>query len=278
VLAALVEEVKARAGALGAAVAAAEEAAAALGGSDLVVDWTASKEQATIGFLGYAWERVPSTVSGLGTIRYDESRPETWRVPLVTKVDAAIRVRVPRAGYVVPPAHADRVIEKLTLHGIESRRLEQARPSFDVATFRAAEVEFAKRPYEGCMTAKVRGRWSAEKRDLPAGALFVPVAQPRARLLVHLLDPEAPDSLVSWGFFNSMFEKKEYLELYVAEEIAAGMMRDDPALKTEFLKRLQDDEAFAKDPAQRLEFFHRRHPSWDDRPERYPVMRVDAAP
>jgi hypothetical protein len=55
------------------------------------------------------------------------------------------------------------------------------------------------------------------------------------------------------------------------------MLKKDPALRKEFAQRLNDDPAFASNPAARLDFFYRRHPSWDDRYNLYPVYRVDAA-
>ena len=93
-----------------------------------------------------------------------------------------------------------------------------------------------------------------------------------------LLEPQAPDSLAAWGWFNAHFERKEYMEDYVAEDVARAMLAENPALKAEFERRLREDEAFAKDPAARLEFFYRRHPSWDDRHNLYPVLRLDRAP
>jgi hypothetical protein len=96
--------------------------------------------------------------------------------------------------------------------------------------------------------------------------------------VVALFEPRAPDSFVSWGFFNQAFERKEYMEAYVTEEVAAGMLERDPALKTEFQRRLSTDAAFAANPAARLDFFYQRHPSWDERFNLYPVYRLDAEP
>ena len=55
--------------------------------------------------------------------------------------------------------------------------------------------------------------------------------------------------------------RDRYMEDYVAEEQAELMLAQDPALKTEFEKRLREDAEFAKSPAQRLDFFYRRHPA-----------------
>ena len=53
------------------------------------------------------------------------------------------------------------------------------------------------------------------------------------------------------------------------------MLKKDPALKKEFERKLSEEPDFAKSPAARLDFFHRRHSSWDERFNLYPVYRVD---
>jgi hypothetical protein len=123
----------------------------------------------------------------------------------------------------------------------------------------------------------VTGAWKNQRADLAAGSLFVPIAQPKARLLMALLEPQAPDSYLAWGFFNNRFERKEYMEDYVAEEVAREMLKD-PAVKAEFEARLASDKAFAASPEQRLDFFARKHSSWDTHYQVYPVLRTDTAP
>ena len=133
-----------------------------------------------------------------------------------------------------------------------------------------------KEPYEGRQTLRVEGAWTRERRDIPAGSLFVPIAQPKSRLVVHLFEPPAPDSFVAWGWFNAHFERKEYMEAYVAESVAQEMLAD-PAVKKDFEAWIADPE-IAKDPHKRLDFFYRRHPSFDERLNLYPVFRLDAVP
>jgi dihydropteroate synthase len=124
----------------------------------------------------------------------------------------------------------------------------------------------------------VQGGWKPEPRALDRGALFVPIAQPKARLVMAMLEPQAPDSLLAWGAFNNAFERKEYMEEYVAEDVAREQMAADPALAAEFRKKVESDPVFAKNPSARLEFFARRHTSWDERFNLYPVMRANVAP
>jgi hypothetical protein len=129
--------------------------------------------------------------------------------------------------------------------------------------------------FEGRQMLKVNGEWASDRRPIGKGSLFVPIAQPLALLVAHLLEAAAPDSLLTWGFFNAAFEHKEYMEDYVAEEVALDMLGKEPSIKAEFDKKLQDPQ-FKQDPVARLEFFYRRHPSWDKRLNLYPVLRVGA--
>ncbi|WP_437640793.1 M14 family zinc carboxypeptidase [Sorangium sp. So ce854] len=275
-LAALFERAASGAGALRAAADRADAAAARLAGAPFVLRHRAGPVPRLFPFRGFAYERRASEISGATWTRYDESRPEIWRVPLFDRIEPDLTVTAPAAGYVVPAAHAAWVADKLRLHGVRFEPLPEARPGLSVEAFRADAVAFEP-SFEGRTPVKLQGAFRSERLDLPRGSLFVPIAQPRAPLVLHLLEPLAPDSLVAWGFFNAAFERKEYMEPYVAEEEARRMLAADPALRAEFEARLRDP-AFAKDPAARLDFFYRRHPSWDERVNLVPVYRVAASP
>jgi hypothetical protein len=252
---------------------AADERARALAGTPVVLSYTNTDAVRTVDIRGYEYTREPSAVSGQTWIRYDSTRPTIWKLPLKYEVKPALTVTAPTKGYFVPAAHAAWLSERLAAHGIEFERLATPRPGAAVQTFRTDKVTTEAATVEGRSRTTVRGSWRDEPRDIGAGALFVPIAQPKARLVMSLLEPQAPDSFVSWGFFGTAFEKKEYLENYVAEDVARRMLEQDPALRKEFERRLHEDASFAGRPEARLEFFHRRHPSWDERYGMYPVFR-----
>lgn len=254
----------------------ADIAAASLGGRQESLTYVAVPAARTVEFRGYAYTRTTSDVSGALMTRYDETTPQVWRVPLKDDIRPGIVVEAPGAGYLVPAAEAAWVAAVLKTHGVEYRLLGKAWQG-DAQVFRATKSSFGSASVETHQRLTVEGDWTRESRATPAGALFVPIAQPRARLVMALLEPKAPDSLLAWGRFNNAFERKEYMEDYVAEAVAREMLRD-PAVKAEFERRLREDTAFAQSPAARLEFFYRRHPSWDERYQLYPVLRVDAAP
>ena len=268
----------------------ADAAASRLGGAEVILDYTSGWREPMPGaqsgvsgatgtklidFPGYAYTRERSPISGAQVTIYDPKRPQLWRVPLRDEVAPALVVKAPLGGYVVPCEWAAQIGPRLALHGIRFEAVGAASSNVPVEAFRATQAIFSAAPFEGRMRLQLSGSWQRESQDIGVGALFVPIAQPGARLLMHLLEPQAPDSYASWGFFNACFEQKEYMEPYVAEQIARTLLAETPGLKEEFERRLKDDAAFAAAPRARLEFFLRRHSSWDAQLNLYPVLRVD---
>ncbi|MBW8367292.1 MAG: M14 family metallopeptidase [Arenimonas sp.] len=247
------------------------------GTAPMPLTFAATDQARLIDFRGYEYTRTPSDVSGALMTRYDETKPQVWRVPLRDVVEPVLSVAPPAAGYLVPAEHAERVGAKLALHGVAFRKIG-ALPQAAVQVFRAESAKPAAASFEGHQRLDVTGEWADETQDIAAGALFVPIAQPRSRLLVAMLEPQAPDSLLAWGNFNNHFEQKEYMEGYVAEAVARDMMARDPALKARFEQQIKDDPAFAASPQARLQYFHRLHSSWDGRLDLYPVLRMSAVP
>jgi hypothetical protein len=256
----------------------ADERATHLGGQSVALDYKATDAAHAIDFLGYAYTRTPSDVSGALMTRYDEHTRQVWHIPLRSDVRPIASVVAPTGGYIVPAAHAAWVAEKLRQHGVNFRTLGHAIPHAAIEAFRADKATFAASSNESHQRLTLAGSWKPGTREIGAGALFVPIAQPKARLVVELFEPQAPDALVAWGEFNNAFEQKEYMEAYVAEDVARKQLAADPALAAAFKKKLADDPAFAKDPDARLDFFYRRSPSWDERFDLYPVMRTAIVP
>lgn len=253
----------------------ADTRAAQLGGKPVPLSYKATDAVRTIDFLGYEYTRTPSDISGALMTRYDESKPQVWKVPLRNTIVPDTVVVAPKGGYLVPPEHAAAVSRWLLRHGIRYRVLVNTTSHVKVQSFVADKVKFGTASVEGHQRADLSGSWRDDEADIRAGALYVPMAQPEARLLVNILEPTAPDSMAAWGEFNNAFERKEYMEGYVAEEQAREMLARNPALKAEFEKKLKDDPEFAKSPGARLDFFYRRHPAWDRDTFRYPVLRTD---
>lgn len=261
-----------------AAAALADRDGAALGGSMVAIDYALTEKSTLVDFRGFAYTRAPSDVSGAPMTTYHRGQPQHWRVPLRGDLQPSQFARAPGGGYFVAAGYALQIVPRLRSHDIGFVSIDAQLQPQNVEVFRATAVQFAAEPYEGRCRAALRGEWRQEAVTICAGAIFVPIAQPRARLLMALLEPLAPDSFAAWGFFNAAFERKEYMEAYVAEQEARRMLASDPALAAEFANRLRDDAGFAADPAARLDFFYQRHPAWDQRLGLCPVFRSDSGP
>jgi hypothetical protein len=217
-------------------------------------------------------EVVEGEVGGDPYVRYG-AEPVQIEVPVFEQLEVTLEVDAP-AGYLVPRQYAE-LARRLQLHGVVVFQLWND-VTLPVEMVRLDEVTFADQPYQGRHRVEVDA-WTVERfedRFFPAGTYWVSLGQPLAKVVVHLLEPCAPDSFFAWGFLSSIMERKEYFERYVMEPLAQQMMRDDPALAAEFEQRLVEDEAFAADSWARLDFFYQRSGHADPDWRLHPIARV----
>jgi murein tripeptide amidase MpaA len=215
-----------------------------------------------------------SEVSGAVRVLFG-TKPVDLTVPLYDDVRVTASAPAPLY-YIVPPQWKE-VIEVLAAHGLKLQRL-LAPATIEIESYRFSEAKWAAAPFEGRVMPTYKTSRVQEKRLFPAGSVLVPLAQPAAHVIMHLLEPEGPDSFVAWGFFNAIFEQKEYGEDYVVEKLAREMLQKDENLRREFEKRLMSDPKFAASPRERLRFFYERSPYWDQQMNLYPVGRITSEP
>ena len=98
--------------------------------------------------------------------------------------------------------------------------------------------------------------------------------QRTARVIAHILEPKAPDSYLYWGFFDAIFEQKEYAESYVMESLARKMLAEDPELKKEFEQKKTDNPDFTNNFWAILNWFYSKTPYWDQKKNVYPVGKI----
>ena len=234
------------------------------------LDFELTDESTPFELKAFTYETEQSDVSG-------ELRVIYGREPLDLTIPMYDRFRVKSA--VAPPLHYivpvqwTNVIEVLHAHGVRFRSLAET-IEIEVESYRFTNVRWPYEPFEGRHMPQFVVERATETREFPGGSVVVPVAQPLGKLVLNLLEPEAPDSFAKWGFFNAIFEEKEYAEHYVLETLAREMMKQDPNLKREFQELLASDPDFAASPAARLRFFYKRSPYWDPQMSLYPVGRI----
>jgi hypothetical protein len=248
----------------------------------LQIDWD-GKGSTPFLFHGYEYKRELSPVSGYFWMQYSHTPIDTT-LPFQTgaKVTASTE---PPAAYIIPRqwAHA---IDVLAAHQVDMRRTT-ADWTGKVETYKCSGMQWQGPPFEGrhpIMAGEGAGNEPGkfgscdlvtESRTFPKGSVVVELNQRLSRVAIQWLEPVAPDSAMRWGFFDPIFEQREYGEFYVTEKLARDMMAKDPALKAEFEKKVETDPKFAGDPAARLEFFYDRSP-WGaaNKVGEYPVGRL----
>ena len=218
----------------------------------------------------FQYETDESEISGDLRVVYGRE-PIDLTIPMYQTFRVTTAVSPP-LHYIVPVQWTD-VIEVIHAHGLQFRSLAET-ATVEVESYRFINVRWPSAPFEGRHMPQFDVERVNEAREFPAGSIVVPLGQPLGKLALNLLEPQAPDSFVKWGFFNAIFEEKEYAENYVLEALAREMLAADPDLKREFEDALENDPDLAASPSERLRFFYKRSPYWDPQMNLYPVGRI----
>jgi hypothetical protein len=241
----------------------------------LPVAFETSRQSIPFTLKGYEFTHAASAISGDTWVTYDAQKPKTYTIPFYRDLVASETVPLP-AAYLVPAAWPQ-VATTLREHGIRFERIER-RLKLTVQRYQLGAPRWNDKPFEGRHLLR-DFTLASENADMefPSGAILVPLDQRGANVAVNLLEPRAGDSLLRWGFFDTIFEQKESPDARVAEKLARDLLAKDPALQKAFDARLASDPAFAKSPEARLAFFYERSP-WYTAQQigAYPVVRLDA--
>ena len=232
---------------------------------------TSMKDSTIIDFLGMEFDTIKSTITGGVYYKYDNTKPVTWKIPLFGKVFVSDSIRLPLA-YVVP-AEWTEIIERVKLHGISVIAVS-GNSEINVAASKLNNVKFPGTSYEG----RFRPEYNIMEFDttviIPEGSALVLVKQPKIKVLVWLLDAASEDSFLKWGFFNAIFEQKEYGEMYVLEPMAEKMFTENPALKAEFEALKKSDPAFASNQWLQMNWVYNHTVYRDKEYCLYPVLKI----
>jgi murein tripeptide amidase MpaA len=232
--------------------------------------WVDKTDSVMIDFLGISYESVESDLTGGKWYKFNGG-PETFKIPFFNKQKILATADLPEA-YIIP-AEWTTAIEKLDLHGVEYMRTADP-VTLRVTTYRFSNVSWQERPYEGRHPVSFDVEPIEVEREFPAGSVIVDMNQRRSRVAAHLLEPKGPDSFVSWGFFDAIFEQKEYADSYVMERTAREMLAADDELRSEFEEKMAEDSEFSSDSWGILNWFYQRTPYWDKWKDVYPVGKI----
>lgn len=236
----------------------------------MALSFKASEQADVIDFKGINYTLQQSEISGDSYVAWTGEPKLYQQLPVYWDSVIDKDIVIPKA-YWLGPEH-QQVIARLTLHGIELSTLDKPQ-KLKLQQLSVGSYQFADKPFESrFMLSSASFSRSVISRTLPAGWVKVSTDQPLGRLAVALLEPTAPDSFFSWGFFPGMFERTEYFEPYAIEPLISRMLAQQPELKQQFELALAADEALRNNPRERYNWFYRQMPFYDQHYLKYPVL------
>ncbi|MDD2962476.1 MAG: M14 family zinc carboxypeptidase [Bacteroidales bacterium] len=224
-----------------------------------------------VDFKGIEYHSEKSDLTGGEWFIYGHN-PQLFTLPMFNKPVVTQWVELPQA-YIIPVEFSE-VIDRLKLHGIEVQYLP-SEATLDVATYRFTNVSFRRTSNEGRQMPSYQTEPVKRTFVFAPGSAVVFTNQRSSRLIAHLLEPDAQDSFMSWGFFNAFFEQKEYSETYVMEKMARKMLRADTTLNQRFNKFMDENPTLRDNQWEQLNWFYRQTPYYDQRHNIYPVGRFE---
>lgn len=253
---------------------------------ELVLAWDLDKENPTFSdFLGIRYEQKVDDITGIDYVNWTGEEKVYKDYPTFWARLPKVKVKVPSAYYI--PAQYQLVISRLKTQGIEIETLATD-TEIAVTQMIASKPDFGKTPFEGHMTVNASFDQLAITKKLPKGTIKVSTDQTLGRLAVALLDPRGPDSYFSWGFFNQMFQRTEYIESYVMAPLGKKMLANDAQLKKKFMIKFPDEEVlkakqanktpgslnelFSSKPDEKMQWLYQHSKYHDTEYLKYPVL------
>ncbi|MCK4569708.1 MAG: hypothetical protein KAT76_05405 [Bacteroidales bacterium] len=237
------------------------------------IRWTRDNtDSVMVEFKGVEYDIVESDLTGGKWFQYHPEKPLTYELPWFNRSVPSQEVDLPEA-YIIPQQWYE-VIYRLALHGVEVNYLLKDTDIW-VEQYRFNNPRWGRGPYEGRFTMNnIEYETFRDTVSFPKGSAVVDMNQRTAMVIANVLEPKAPDSYVYWGFFDAIFEQKEYSETYVMETLAREMLEADPDLKAEFEKKKEKDPEFSKSQWGMLNWFYSKTPYWDEKKNLYPVGKI----
>jgi hypothetical protein len=235
-----------------------------------VADYKSASDCTMVDFKGFSYTVEKSDLTGGDWHKYSKT-PETFRLEYFNKQIPTVSVDLPEA-YIIPAAWTE-IIDALKLHGVKMKTLKDS-TNIKVRMYQFSDVTFNSATYEGHLQPdKFSVNTITVNRHFPAGSAVIDMNQRTARIIAQALEPQCKSSFFKWGYFNSIFEQKEYSETYVMEGVAREMMKENPALKEEFEKRKAAGE-FHDNQWLMLNWFYVRSKYRDSEMNLYPVGMI----
>ncbi|MCP4272475.1 MAG: M14 family metallopeptidase, partial [Gammaproteobacteria bacterium] len=176
----------------------------------LVLSWKLDKENPEKkDFAGIEYTKTIDEITGTEYVQWTGKAKTYKNMSIFWERIPKVEVRVAKNYWI--PSQYQQLQERLAIHGIQFEKNPEP-VQIKAHQLIATEFKFKDTPFEGHQLARAKFKTQEKTVSLPKGSIRVSTDQPLGRLVVALLDPRGPDSFFSWGFFNQMFQRTEYIE------------------------------------------------------------------
>ena len=235
-----------------------------------MIDTTRSS---SIVFKGYEADSAISEATGLPKMFYNHAKPYTRQIRYFNVFSPLNEIEKPKA-YVIP-AGWYAVIERLELNGVRVKKLSRD-TNMRVAEYKIEDYKSRSTAYEkhhanyGVKVSKTYDTLHFLKGDN-----MIEMNQTSNRYITEMLEPTGDDSFFAWNFFDAVLQQKEGYSDYRWEDIAADVLRKDPALKEKLEAKKKAEPAFASNSRAILDFIYRNSYWLEKAYMRYPVYLLE---
>jgi hypothetical protein len=230
-----------------------------------------SERADSITFKGFEHSFPLHPITGLKELTYDRSMPYERAIPWYRTYVAADSVRIPK--FYVVGGQEQHVIDRLKANHVVFETLTSEQID-TLMVFSVKSYKSPGSPYEGHFKlSKIEVGESQQLVKLKPGDILIPSNQDAALFIHASLQPRAEDSYLTWNFFDSYLQQKEYFSNYVFKDQIAEILAKDKALNEEYQLRKATDEKFRNSEWDQLYFIYSRSPYFEQTFMRLPVYQ-----
>jgi hypothetical protein len=224
-------------------------------------------------FKGYEQAYKTSDATGLQKMYYDRNKPFTKKVKYYN-VFTPVNIIAKPVAYIIPQGWHS-VIDLLKLNGVQMRQFTSD-TSFEVEAYHIADYKSYPKTYEKHhKNFSVKLSSGKQKMQFLKGDYYILLNQVANRYLVETLEPTGDDSFFSWNFFDAILQQKEGYSDYRWDDIAAQVLKDNPALQEKMAAKKSADISFANNSRAQLDFIYKNSKYYEPAHLLYPVFRLN---
>lgn len=238
------------------------------------ISWQQDKSKYdSIEFKGYEKDYKLSAATGLQQMVFNHDKPFTKTIRYFNNYLPQKMVAAPRA-YIIPQGwHA--VIELLKQNNVKISRVEKD-SMYTLGTYHITDYKSFTKPWEKHhKNYAITVSFSRQPVQILKGDYIIYPDQPSKRYIIEMLEPEGDDSFFAWNFFDAILQQKEGYSDYRWEELAADVLKKDPALHAKLDAKKAADPEFASRSSEILDFIYKNSPYYEKSHRRYPVYRIE---